>query len=592
MPPVLELVMSLLGGGDTLDKLASLTGADDAAQASDAARLSAPAILGGLAERTQEESGLETVMGMLDDNRPVLDDLGGFLDKAETEAGNTVLDFLFAGDRADLVSGLAAKAELGGSVIGKLLPMLAPAVAAVVANERNLQELDGPGLAAMLNSETAAMDRDGILYAVTDFPPPNAVTAGVAAMAGAAGIESIGSGPVASASGTVGDGLDGVAGAVDSAGDAAGGAIGNAGDAAAGAVGSAGDAAGDAAGSVGSAAAGAAAGVADKAGDVLGGAAGAVGGAAEGVTDSVADAAGAAAEKAGEAKEAVTAGVKGAFGGGDGDGEGSDLGWLWWAIGAVALVLLLAWLLSQCNDEDAASSSTNTTEVSVDADDDSAESDSSADSDADSESEDADDTDGDAASGLQEQVDGALRGTGVVGAVSDGEVTLTGTVEDSDASDQAEAAVAAIEGVESVDNQIEVDGSDSSSSGSDSDGAADLDAGDTINELLDLDPVTFRVSSATITDAGTAVLDEAAAFLEDNGDLEIEIGGHTDSDGATAENLDLSERRAEAVKVYLEGKGIDGDRMTTRGYGESEPKVPNTSAEGKAENRRIEFTVL
>jgi outer membrane protein OmpA-like peptidoglycan-associated protein len=72
----------------------------------------------------------------------------------------------------------------------------------------------------------------------------------------------------------------------------------------------------------------------------------------------------------------------------------------------------------------------------------------------------------------------------------------------------------------------------------------------------------------------------------------VEIGGHTDDDGTVAENQVLSQRRADAVKAYLESKGIDGDRMEAVGYGEEEPKVPNTSSLGKAENRRIEFTIL
>ncbi len=72
----------------------------------------------------------------------------------------------------------------------------------------------------------------------------------------------------------------------------------------------------------------------------------------------------------------------------------------------------------------------------------------------------------------------------------------------------------------------------------------------------------------------------------------IEIGGHTDSDGSDQTNQALSERRAQAVADYLTPHGIPGDRFTTRGYGETNPIVPNDSAAHKARNRRIEFRVI
>ena len=113
----------------------------------------------------------------------------------------------------------------------------------------------------------------------------------------------------------------------------------------------------------------------------------------------------------------------------------------------------------------------------------------------------------------------------------------------------------------------------------------------TINEELSLDPITFAVNSAEITAEGQAVLDEAAAFLEANPEINVEIAGHTDSDGDDASNLDLSQRRAESVEAYLEGQGIDGARMEPQGYGETEPVVDNDTAENKAVNRRIEFRI-
>ncbi len=111
----------------------------------------------------------------------------------------------------------------------------------------------------------------------------------------------------------------------------------------------------------------------------------------------------------------------------------------------------------------------------------------------------------------------------------------------------------------------------------------------TINEELDLDPITFEVSS--ITTQGQDVLDQAADYLAANPDVTVEIAGHTDSDGDNATNLALSQARADAVKSYLEDKGIDGSRMTAIGYGEDQPIASNDTDEGKAQNRRIEFVI-
>jgi outer membrane protein OmpA-like peptidoglycan-associated protein len=72
-------------------------------------------------------------------------------------------------------------------------------------------------------------------------------------------------------------------------------------------------------------------------------------------------------------------------------------------------------------------------------------------------------------------------------------------------------------------------------------------------------------------------------------ELKFEVSGHTDSDGNDASNLNLSTERAIVVKNKLISLGISGDRLTTKGYGETNPISDNTTAEGKANNRRVEF---
>lgn len=88
-------------------------------------------------------------------------------------------------------------------------------------------------------------------------------------------------------------------------------------------------------------------------------------------------------------------------------------------------------------------------------------------------------------------------------------------------------------------------------------------------------------------------LKQIATILNENPQVKVKIVGHTDSDGDDASNLALSKKRAEAVKIALTKEfGIDGSRMETDGKGETLPLVPNTNAEGKAKNRRVEFIKL
>ncbi|CAG0911628.1 unnamed protein product, partial [Cyprideis torosa] len=92
--------------------------------------------------------------------------------------------------------------------------------------------------------------------------------------------------------------------------------------------------------------------------------------------------------------------------------------------------------------------------------------------------------------------------------------------------------------------------------------------------------------------ASRPVLDEAATTLRKFPELNIEISGHTDSAGNDQLNMNLSQARAEAVKQYLISKGSDGNKLTAKGYGETQPIADNATAAGRAANRRVELKIL
>ena len=105
-----------------------------------------------------------------------------------------------------------------------------------------------------------------------------------------------------------------------------------------------------------------------------------------------------------------------------------------------------------------------------------------------------------------------------------------------------------------------------------------------------LEGITFDVNKTTIKPESENTLMKALKTLQTYPEISVEIIGHTDSDGSAKSNQKLSEGRAESVKAWLVSKGIDGNRITTKGYGEDKPVADNKTKEGKQKNRRIEFT--
>jgi len=104
--------------------------------------------------------------------------------------------------------------------------------------------------------------------------------------------------------------------------------------------------------------------------------------------------------------------------------------------------------------------------------------------------------------------------------------------------------------------------------------------------------IQFDVAKATIKPESTGAINEVVNLMKEHSDLNFEIQGHTDSDGADDTNLKLSQQRADAVKVKLTGMGIDESRLSTKGLGETKPIDKNDTAEGKVNNRRVEFVKI
>ena len=104
--------------------------------------------------------------------------------------------------------------------------------------------------------------------------------------------------------------------------------------------------------------------------------------------------------------------------------------------------------------------------------------------------------------------------------------------------------------------------------------------------------ITFKQGTAVIEQNSRSTLDAAAKILTDYPSVQIEVSGHTSSEGAEQRNQTLSEERAEAVRKYFIEKGIAEERVIARGAGASEPVADNATNEGRQQNRRIEFRVV
>lgn len=111
-------------------------------------------------------------------------------------------------------------------------------------------------------------------------------------------------------------------------------------------------------------------------------------------------------------------------------------------------------------------------------------------------------------------------------------------------------------------------------------------------EKIILRNIFFATDSYELVDKSVAELTKLVEFLDNNSGLKIEISGHTDNIGTSEYNIELSKNRAKSVFNYLISHGINKDRLSYKGYGETEPISTNKTKEGRAENRRTEIKIL
>ena len=112
-----------------------------------------------------------------------------------------------------------------------------------------------------------------------------------------------------------------------------------------------------------------------------------------------------------------------------------------------------------------------------------------------------------------------------------------------------------------------------------------------LTALLGRSGINFAPDSADIDSASRTLLDTAAASIVALPSVKISVEGHTDSDGPAAANQALSQRRADAVVTYLVSRGVGAAQLTAQGFGSTRPIADNSTPEGRATNRRIEFVV-
>ncbi len=112
-----------------------------------------------------------------------------------------------------------------------------------------------------------------------------------------------------------------------------------------------------------------------------------------------------------------------------------------------------------------------------------------------------------------------------------------------------------------------------------------------VGQAYEINDILYNTASADLNSRSEFILKGFARFLKENPNISVTIQGHTDNEGIAEKNLKLSQDRADGVKDFLVSQGIAKGRLKSEGFGQTKPKVPNTSDANKAQNRRTEFVI-
>ncbi len=110
--------------------------------------------------------------------------------------------------------------------------------------------------------------------------------------------------------------------------------------------------------------------------------------------------------------------------------------------------------------------------------------------------------------------------------------------------------------------------------------------------MVEQSEVKFETDKSDLSPSFKQMINSVATVMKDNPSYKLNITGHADDRASDEYNMDLSQRRADAVRAYLISQGVSGDRITTTAKGESQPKVNATTVEARAENRRVQFDIF
>lgn len=198
---------------------------------------------------------------------------------------------------------------------------------------------------------------------------------------------------------------------------------------------------------------------------------------------------------------------------------------------------------------------------------------------------------------LRTLVDGRIQAEPIQGVVvtADGrDISLTGRVSDEAARIRAEDLAQSIFGVRTVSNRLEFAGGPVSRDGAGGSAGpvapVNVAAVQTeLQEILANNKIEFQLSRSTFLDSSMPALGQLASLMEREPGIAIDVQGFTDNSGSDSQNRVISQQRAEAVVAWLAERGIESARMQANGFGPDRPIATNDTAEGRAQNRRVEI---